>query len=91
MQNDSFEPVEFSESNYSWSDIYGDVSGNNAHIENDSDVIIESLENESEEVTYNSIDYSSNLETIHNDLLVMNAAMIALLLLIGVLAGLKKL
>ena len=91
MQNDSFEPVEFNEGNYSWSDIYPDVSGNDDHIENDSGELNESLENEPEQVTYNSIDYSSNLETIHNDLLVMNAAMIAFLLLIGVLAGLKKL
>ena len=91
MQNDSFEPVELNEGNYSWSDIYRDVSGNDDHIENDSGDSNESLENELEQVTYNTIDYSSDLANIQNNQLVTNALLIACILLIGVICGLKKL
>lgn len=91
MQNDSFEPVEFNEGNYSWSDIYHDVSGNDDYVENDSGDSNESLENEPEQVTYNSFDYTSDLANIQNNQLVTNALLIACILLIGVIAGLKKL
>lgn len=61
-----------------------DVSGNDVY--ND----LEGL-NEQETESYTTYDYTSHFQVVENNLAVNNAILIGLLLLIGILAGLKKL
>lgn len=84
-----------------------DVSGNDVievkenieDVENDDDMMLDGEENndsnieniQSEIAVVNTYDYTSNFQSIENNLAINNALILACILLIGVLCGLRKL
>lgn len=75
-----------------------DISGNDDYIDESSDLVeSQSGENyevnesdESEEISYSTIDYTQHFENLENNQLSTNALLLACILLLGVAMGLKK-